>query len=103
MSEPSRKFSAHLRKKAISSVLNTESQYGSRWQAILFISAEIGCSPQTLKAWVAEAEVSTGNRASIQISLAEKVKSLESENRELRATNELLREAAAYYFAISHR
>jgi hypothetical protein len=95
-------------------VLDNEGQHGSRWQAVLSISARIGCAPQTLNEWVKQAEVDSGKRAGIPTDMAERMKALERENRELRQgeedqetvqwivspTNEILRKASAYFAMI---
>jgi len=61
------------------------------------MAAKIGCTPQTLNYWVKKAEVDSGRRAGIPSDLAEKMKALERENRELRQANEILRKASAYF------
>jgi len=61
------------------------------------IAAKIGCSAHTLNEWVKKAEVDTGKRAGLSSDMAEKMKALERENRELRQANEILRKASAYF------
>ena len=51
---------------------------------IVSVSAKIGCTAQTLLEWVKKAEVDSGKRAGVPIDMAEKLKALERENRELR-------------------
>jgi len=63
-------------------------------------SAKIGCAPQTLNEWGKKAEVDSGQRADIPADLAEKMKALERENRELRQTNDIPRKASAYFAMI---
>ena len=58
---------------------------------------KIGCAPQTLNEWVKKAEVDRGERAGITTEIAEKMKALERENRELKQANEILRKASAYF------
>ena len=53
--------------------------------------------PQTLLDWVKRAEVDSGKRAGVPTEMAEKLKALERENRELRQANEILRKASAYF------
>ena len=60
-------------------------------------SAKIGCTPQTLIVWVKKAEVDSGKRAGVPTDMAERMKALERENRELRQANEILRKASAYF------
>ena len=69
----------------------------SREGAIVSISSKIGCAPQMLNEWVKKAEVDRGDRTGITTEMAEKMKALERENRELRQANEILRKASAYF------
>jgi transposase-like protein len=78
-------------------VLDHEAEHPSRWAAIVSIAAKIGCTAQTLLEWVKRAEVDSGKRAGIPTDMAEKLKALERENRELRQANEILRKASAYF------
>ena len=78
-------------------VFDSEGQHGSRWQAIVSIAAKIGCSAQTLNEWMKKAEIDSGRRAGIPSEMAERMKALERENRELRQANEILRKASAYF------
>ena len=78
-------------------VFDHEAEHPSRWAAISSIAAKIGCSAHTLNEWVKKAEVDTGKRAGLSSDMAEKMKALERENRELRQANEILRKASAYF------
>ena len=97
MSKTTNKFSPEVRERAVRLVLETEGRHASRWQAVLSIAAKIGCTAQTLNEWVKKAEVDSGRRAGIPTEMAEKMKALERENRELRQANEILRKASAYF------
>jgi transposase len=84
--------------------------YPTRWLAVVSIAEKIGCSPPTLHEWVKKAGVDSGKRAGVTMDMAEKLKSLERENRELRQANEILRkpvlsfaEGASAYFAQAER
>ena len=78
-------------------VLDHEGDHPSRWAAIVSVAAKIGCVPQTLHEWVKRTEVDGGKRAGVTSDMAEKMKALERENRELRQANEILRKASAYF------
>jgi transposase-like protein len=97
MSKTRNKFSPEVRERAVRLVLEIQGQHASRWQAVMSIAAKIGCTAQTLNEWVKKAEVDSGRRAGVPTEMAEKMKALERENRELRQANEILRKASAYF------
>lgn len=97
MSKTTNKYSPEVRERAVRLVLDNQGRHESRWSAILSISSKIGCAPQTLNEWVKKAEVDRGDRTGITTEMAEKMKALERENRELKQANEILRKASAYF------
>jgi transposase-like protein len=78
-------------------VLDHEADHPSRWAAVGSIAGKIGCTAQTLLEWVKRVEVDSGKRVGVPTEMAEKLKTLERENRELRQANEILRKASAYF------
>ncbi|MQW87292.1 IS3 family transposase [Sinorhizobium saheli] len=97
MSKTTNKFSPEVRARAVRMVLDHEGEHSSRWAAVSSIAAKIGCTAQTLNEWVKKAEVDNGSRPGLPSDVAEKMKALERENRELRQANEILRKASAYF------
>ena len=97
MSKTTNKFAPEVRERAVRMVVDHEHDYPSRWAAVVSIAEKIGCVPQTLHEWVKKAEVDSGKRAGVPTEVADKMKALEREVRELRQANEILRKASAYF------
>lgn len=96
-SKTTNKFSPEIRARAVRMLLEHESEHPSRWSAATSIAGKIGCSTHTLVDWVKKADVEAGRAPGIPSEIAEKLKALERENRELRQANEILRKASAYF------
>jgi len=96
-SKATTKFSPEVRARAVRMVMDHEKDHPSRWAAVVSIAAKIGCAGQTLLEWVKKAEVDSGTRAGVPSDVADRMKALERENRELRQANEILRKASAYF------
>jgi transposase len=71
--------------------------YGSQWGAINSIAGKIGCTAETLRRWVRQAERDSGVRPGMTTDDRDRIRELERENRELRQANEILRKASAYF------
>jgi transposase-like protein len=78
-------------------VFDHRNEYTSQDEAILSIAAKIGCSGETLRHWVRQAERDQGVRAGPTSTEQEKIKAPEREVRELRQANEILGKTSAYF------
>jgi transposase len=96
MARPSR-FSPEVRDRAVRMVLEHQKDHDSQWATIEAIAPKIGCSAETLRKWVRQAEIDHGDRAGLTSAERDRLKDLERENRELKRANEILRKASAYF------
>ena len=78
-------------------VLDHQGEHGSQYAAIRSIAGKIGCSGETLRNWLRQAERDQGVRGGLTTDERERIKALEREVRELRQANEILRKASAYF------
>ena len=65
-------------------VLYLQSEHESQWAAIGSIAEKIGCTNETLRKWVRQAERDQGHRPGLTSAEREGLKTLERENREPR-------------------
>jgi transposase-like protein len=93
----SNRFSPEVRQRAVRMVLDHGGDHASQWAAIASIAAKIGCTAETLRKWVRQAERDAGQRPGATTEEGERIKTLEREVRELRQANEILRKASAYF------
>ena len=93
----SSKFSPEVRDRAVRLVLEHQGEHESQWAAICSIANKIGCTAETLRKWVRQAERDHGEREGLSSSERERLKALERENRELKRANEILRLASAFF------
>lgn len=98
MARPSR-YSSELRERGVRLVREHGPEYPSQWAAIQSIAGKLGCTGETLRKWVRQAERDAGVRGGLTTDERQRYKELERENRELKRANEILRKASAYFAA----
>jgi transposase len=90
-------YSPEIRERAVRMVFDHQGEHASQYEAIRSIAQKIGCSGETLRNWVRQAERDQGQRAGPTTDERDRIRALERENRELRQANEILRKASAYF------
>jgi transposase len=92
-----KRYSPEVQERAVRLVFEHETEYDSQWAAITSIAEKIGCTKETLRHWVRQAERDRGRRAGVTSDERARLKALERENQELRRANEILRKASAFF------
>ncbi|WP_185749336.1 IS3 family transposase [Pantoea dispersa] len=91
-------FSPEVRQRATRLVFESQHEYSSQWAAICSVAQKIGCSPETLRAWIRRQERDVGGGdGGLTTTERQRLKELEREVRELRRSNDILRQASAYF------
>ena len=88
------RYAPEVRERAVRLVFDHQGEHESQWAAI---ASKIGCTPETLRKWVRQAERDQGKRNGLTSSDRDRLKELERENRELKRANEILRKASAFF------
>ncbi|PUB85833.1 MAG: hypothetical protein DBP00_12480 [gamma proteobacterium symbiont of Ctena orbiculata] len=96
MSRASR-YSPEFRERAVRMLQEQQDQHASQWAALNSIAGKVGCTAETLRKWVKQADIDQGMRAGLSSSDRQRLKELERENRELKQANEILRKASAFF------
>ena len=91
------KYSPEVRERAVRMVREHGPEHASQWAAITSIASKFGCTAETLRNWVRQAERDSGQRGGLTTDERQRFKELERENRELKRANEILQTASAYF------
>jgi transposase len=97
MSKKRKRYAPEVKERAVRLLQDCRDEHPSEWAALCSVASKIGCTADTLRTWVRQAERDSGQRAGATTAEKQRIKELERENRELQRANEILRKASAYF------
>ena len=94
-----RKYPQELRERAMRLVQEArqEDPELSVTAAVARIGTQVGVNPDTLRGWIKQADIDAGKRPGTTTDDAQRIKTLERENRELKRANEILLAASSFF------
>ena len=93
----SSRFSPEVRERAVRMVEEHREAHASAGAVLQSVAPKLGCTAETLRKWVRQAQRDAGHRPGLTTSERERLQELEREVRELKRANEILRKASAYF------
>ena len=94
-----RKYPEEVRERAIRMAIDLRRDPATRTGALRRVGDQLGINPETLRNWVAQAEIDEGHRPGVTSDEAKRIAELEREVKELRRANEILKTASAFFAA----
>lgn len=94
-----RKYPDELRERATRMAVELRQDPDAKQGAIQRVAEQLGINPETLRGWVRQVEIDQGGRPGTTSADAERIAMLQSENRELRRANHILKTSAAFFAA----
>ncbi|MBK4716988.1 transposase [Enterobacterales bacterium BIT-L3] len=98
------RYPPELRERAVRMLPEHRGEYDSEPDAIRAISSKPGCHYDTLRAWLRQHKTDVHGDVApaladggLTVDERQRLKELERENRELRRSNDILRQASAYF------
>ena len=95
----SRRYSPEQKEQAVRMVLALRAELGTTVGTVTRVARQLGYGVESVRKWVAQAEIDAGARAGVTSAESEELKRLRQENRELRRANEILVRAATFFGA----
>ncbi|OCX65734.1 transposase [Thioclava sp. SK-1] len=93
----SKRYSPEFRERAVRLAMEHCDEYRSDAALFSVITSKLGCSPDSRRTWVRQAQRDGGERPGQPNDEKVRIEELEREVRELRQANEILKKASAYF------
>jgi transposase len=95
----SKRYPPELKERAVRMVQEIRQQDPGDRAVISRVARQLGVGDESLRAWVKQADIDTGQRAGLSTTEQAELKELRKEVRELRRSNEILQAAATFFGA----
>ena len=92
-----KKYDDEFKARAVRLVSDHAEEYDTRTSCITAVAKRLGVSYESLRRWVNQAEVDTGQRDGVTTDIARENRELKRKNRELEETTEILKAAATFF------
>ncbi len=94
-----RRYSPEEKAQAVRLVRQLRAELGSEYGTVKRVATQLGYGVEPVRKWVNQADIDDGVRAGTSSVDADRIKTLEQENRELRRANAILKSASAFFAA----
>lgn len=92
-----KKYPDELRERSVRMVFEVRERTGQSKGAIARVADQLGINRETLRDWVRQAEIDSGQRPGTSTADKQRIAELERENAELRRANEILKAASVFF------
>jgi len=92
-----KKYDDEFKARAVRLVTDHAEEYDTRTACLVAVAKRLGVSYESLRRWVNQAEVDTGQRDGVPTDIARENKELKRKNRELEETIEILKAATRFF------
>jgi transposase-like protein len=97
MSIMPKKLDPEMKARAVRLVLEHRAEYPTKTAAVLAVAKQVGVGKESLRRWVAQAEVDAGEAPGVSSEENEEIKRLRAENRRLREDVSILKAATTFF------
>ena len=94
-----RRYSPELKERAVRMVRQLRAETGETIGTVKRVAEQLDVGPESLRAWVKQAEIDGGGRVGTTTAEAARITELEQEVKELRRANAILKSASAFFAA----
>jgi transposase-like protein len=94
-----RRYTRDEKDQAVRLVFGLRKELGTTQGTVVRVADQLGYGTESVRRWVADAEIEAGDVPGMSAVERAKMKKLEQDNRELRRANEILKRASAFFAA----